>query len=260
MKNALKVFIITLFCALLTVLFSACDRIFINITSKTCTHQLEVYNDKEATCTEVGYKVYRVCTLCGYNIYVDKKEALGHNYEKSVCRNCGDTLGDSEDEIDIGNRVGNRCLATDLAYVSGYGNGTLNINDLRGKVVVLNFWGAWCAPCKQELPYFNQVASEYSTDDVVVITIHTSWNGDETPSSYISNNYPNSNMLFVVDSKLSGSEADAYYTALGGKGSYPMTLVLDERGVITEKVSGSMEYEELKAAVDEVLGEAVENF
>ena len=159
-----------------------------------------------------------------------------------------------DDGIRTGNRVGNRCLATDLAYVEGYGDGTLNINDLRGKVVVLNFWGTWCAPCKQELPYFNQVASEYSTNEVVVITIHTSWNGDETPTSYIDTNYPDSNMLFVKDSKIQGSEADAYYTALGGKGSYPMTLVLDGRGIICEKVVGSMEYDELKAAVEDVLG------
>ena len=161
---------------------------------------------------------------------------------------------DEDDGIRTGNRVGNRCLATDLAYVEGYGEGVLNISSLRGKVVVLNFWGTWCAPCKQELPYFNQVASEYSTDEVVVITIHTSWNGDETPTSYIGTNYPDSNMLFVTDSKIQGSEADAYYTALGGKGSYPMTLVLDGRGVICEKVVGSMEYAELKAAVDNALG------
>ena len=165
--------------------------------------------------------------------------------------------GDDEEDdgIRTGNRVGNRCPSLDLAYVEGHGDGSFNVSELRGKVIVLNFWGTWCAPCKQELPHFDEIASEYSTDEVVVVTIHTSWDGDVAPSEYIAQNYPGSNMLFVTDQRIEGSQADTYYTALGGKGSYPMTLVLDARGVITSKTVGAMSYAQLKAAVEDALAQ-----
>ena len=163
---------------------------------------------------------------------------------------------DEDDGIRTGNRKGQRCLTTSLSYVPGYGDGALDIKSLRGKVVVLNFWGTWCPPCVGELPYFNRIADEYSTDEVVVVTVHTSdTRGGDTPTEYIENHFPGSNMLFLLDKLIPGTSSDEYHTALGGNASYPMTLVLDERGIITEKRIGPMEYEELKAAVEAALGE-----
>jgi len=37
------------------------------------------------------------------------------------------------------------------------GSGTLRLADLRGKVVVLNFWGSWCEPCKEEAPVLQRI-------------------------------------------------------------------------------------------------------
>ena len=62
-------------------------------------------------------------------------------------------------------------------------------------------------------------------------------------------------MIFVTDRLIAGTNSDEYHTALGGNASYPMTLVLDARGIITEKRIGPMEYEELKAAVELALGD-----
>jgi thiol-disulfide isomerase/thioredoxin/Fe-S-cluster-containing hydrogenase component 2 len=163
---------------------------------------------------------------------------------------------DEDDGIPVGNRVNQKCPTIPLSYVNGYGNGTLDIKSLRGKVVVINFWGTWCDSCKEELPHFSEVAGEYSTDDVIFVTVHTSGTrGAEIPEEYIaSKDYlHSSNMLFVMDKQLEGSQADEYYTALGGRGSYPMTLVLDERGVITAKKVGKMDYTELKSAVEAAL-------
>ena len=42
------------------------------------------------------------------------------------------------------------------------GNATLNLEDYRGKVVMLDFWSSWCPPCRVEAPVLSQVYREYS--------------------------------------------------------------------------------------------------
>ena len=46
----------------------------------------------------------------------------------------------------------------------------------------------------------------------------------------------------------------AYYTALGGEGDFPMTIIVDAEGVITFACRGSITHDELVAAVEEALG------
>ncbi len=50
----------------------------------------------------------------------------------------------------------------------------------QGKVVVLTFWATWCAPCLQELPHFDRMASEYADDGLIVLAVNT--DGPETLS------------------------------------------------------------------------------
>lgn len=47
-----------------------------------------------------------------------------------------------------------------------------DLQALRGKVVVLNFWATWCEPCVEELPVFNDLASGPARDGVVVLGVN----------------------------------------------------------------------------------------
>jgi thiol-disulfide isomerase/thioredoxin len=47
----------------------------------------------------------------------------------------------------------------------------VTLSDLRGKVVLVNFWATWCRPCKKELPLLQQLADEYP-NDLVVLTVN----------------------------------------------------------------------------------------
>ena len=38
----------------------------------------------------------------------------------------------------------------------------VKLSDLKGKVILLNFWGTWCGPCLQEIPDFNRLYSKYN--------------------------------------------------------------------------------------------------
>ena len=48
---------------------------------------------------------------------------------------------------------------------------TLRLSDLRGQVVVLNFWASWCPPCRWEMPFFETISQEYKERDVVFLGI-----------------------------------------------------------------------------------------
>ncbi len=137
---------------------------------------------------------------------------------------------------------------------------TVNIEDYRGKVVIVNFWGTWCSGCVKELPDFNRIANDYKDDDVVVIAIHTAYI-EETAKPYIEEHFKDSSIVFALDDFTddSGTTEVYYNDLLSGSGSYPMTLVVNANGVITKRTDGEeMTYADLEEAIDEARRSIVE--
>ena len=156
----------------------------------------------------------------------------------------GNGGGGETDNTPVGNKIGDKCPTYNLSLLDG--SGTVNITEFKGKIVIINFWGTWCGPCKTELPHFDRIADEYK-DEVVVLTVHSSFSSKDA-LSYVQENYPDSNMIFAIDEPLTSS-MDMYYNLLGGKNSYPRTIILDEKGIIQKNHDGAIDYEGLKDAI-----------
>ena len=146
-------------------------------------------------------------------------------------------------EIEYGSQVGDHARPMDLVSYSGE---TVNITQTRGKVTVINFWGTWCPYCLYELPDFDRGASEYE-DSVIIIAIHSS--GDSGGKAYVQQNFPDTKIIFANDP----TDRDVYYTELGGIGYFPMTVILDENGVIAYTHVGAISYATLTAKINEIL-------
>jgi peroxiredoxin len=58
----------------------------------------------------------------------------------------------------------------DLKAIDGT---TFGSQDLRGKVVLLNFWATWCSPCKEEMPSLARLQSQFDVGQVQVVTVTT---------------------------------------------------------------------------------------
>ena len=152
-----------------------------------------------------------------------------------------------------GNQVGDLCYGHDLQIVTPDGVSEETIDPTKsGKVTVINFWGTWCTPCCAELPYFEQIAKEYA-ESVSVVAIHTHLVIDTAPA-YIGSNYHDASVIFAKDYPIDDQGlVGGYYSALGGRGTYPYTVVLDENGIIVKIFVSSVTYDDLKQIVDQTL-------
>ena len=156
---------------------------------------------------------------------------------------------DNGNQVTIGNAVGQKLPGSTLPIVTADAI-TENTFDptSTGKITVINFWGTWCGPCVKELPDFNQIAEDYA-DSVVVVAVHTDSLRDTAPG-YIKDNYPTSKMIFLVDNATSD-----YYKAIGGRGNYPHTVIIDENGIVVANISTALHYEDLQKIIDGILAD-----
>ena len=97
-----------------------------------------------------------------------------------------------------------------------------------------------------------QVADEYG-DSISVFAVHSYLLVEETAAAYIADNYTGSSLNFLSDYPLEDGNTSGYYTTLGGRGTYPYTVVLDAEGVITKIFVSSVTYDMLKSAVEDAL-------
>ena len=164
------------------------------------------------------------------------------------------TGGDST--INYGGEVGDVCYDYELDLI--YEDGTVCAQDFRSKILIINFWGTWCGPCKQELLTEFPLVNENYPDDAVILTVHSNlgWIDEKNPDD-IKALFPDSDYLFARD----GANED-FFQMLGGRNSWPVTVILDKEGVIVKKFIGSVKYdddqsetEDLKGVIDSILAE-----
>ncbi len=107
---------------------------------------------------------------------------------------------------------------------------TIRLSQFRGKIVVLNFWATWCAPCIDELPSLQQLQRERPDIQVLAVSI------DDDPAAYAAflKQY-DINLLAVRD----GSQgANLRY----GSVRVPETYVLDRNGIVRRKFIGAQQW------------------
>src|SRR5437764_6579585 len=121
-----------------------------------------------------------------------------------------------------------------LTYASLNGPDVHRVAELRGNVVVLNYWATWCPPCRKEMPDLSRLADAYRDKGVVVLTI-----SDETPEvllKYLAK-YPQSTTTarFTSDAPHTAVQKIAY----NGR---PTTLILGRDGRMRQMFIGGPPY------------------
>jgi peroxiredoxin len=138
-----------------------------------------------------------------------------------------------------------RKVAPDFALTDVDGR-VVRLSDLKGKVVLLNFWATWCAPCRIEIPWFTEFQRTYRGKGLVVVGVSLDDDGWKSVKP------------FVVDTKINypvvigNEEVDK---AFGGVSSLPETLIIDREGRIAVVHTGLCNRGEYQADIERVLSE-----
>ncbi|OGO40160.1 MAG: hypothetical protein A2147_11085, partial [Chloroflexi bacterium RBG_16_57_8] len=130
---------------------------------------------------------------------------------------CAPSTGSSGNRV-IGTGVGNYAPNFNLVDLNGEG---VSLADFAGKPVLINFWASWCPPCREEMPYLQQIYDEQSGKGLVVLAI----NIQESPArvrQFLSEN----NLSIPVLFDLTGNTSEDY-----GIVPIPTTFFIDGEGV-----------------------------
>ncbi len=116
----------------------------------------------------------------------------------------------------------------------------VSLSDLKGKVVLLNFWGTWCGPCRIELPDFIKLYDKYHKDGLEIVGI-TIRRGESIQDVAKFQEQWGLNYLLLND--INGNEVQEvtmdYSRAIGQMISgIPTTLIIDREGFIVSGFIG----------------------
>ncbi len=132
--------------------------------------------------------------------------------------------------------------------VERWGGGTLSLSELRGKVVLLDFWATWCPPCVEEMPELFKLSGEYAGQGVVLVAA----NRIETDSKGAVGAFLARSGLRPSDSArvvFAGEDLlDAYRIE-----ALPTVYVIDREGNVVDAHQGLASERELRAFIDAAL-------
>jgi len=128
-----------------------------------------------------------------------------------------------------------------------YGGGRVSLDQLRGKVVLLNFWATWCPPCVEEMPTMVKVAHEYEPQGLVLLAA----NRDEEQRAkaavgiFVANRIPElaSHVVF----------ADASTSASYRVVMLPTSYLIGRDGKVLDSYAGYLAEPMLRKKIEQVL-------
>ncbi len=123
--------------------------------------------------------------------------------------------------------------------------GSVSLSEMRGKVVLVDFWASWCHPCRQEAAALEEVYREYAGPEVEFIGVNI-WDLEDNAHTYVKDfglTYP------------SGVDTDGVIAIDYGVRGIPEKFFIGRDGVIRQKFVGPMSADTLRQTLDRLLAE-----
>lgn len=109
----------------------------------------------------------------------------------------------------------------------------VSLSDLRGKVVLLNFWATWCGPCRVEMPAMEELYRTFSRNDFEILAVSTDAQGASVTRPFQQENHLTFPILH---------DADYRVGLTYGARSLPMTFMVDRQGIVRHQIFGARDW------------------
>jgi len=155
----------------------------------------------------------------------------------SVGTKSGIAVNETFGELSVNNRI-LKDFSLDL-----FDGGSIKLSDLKGEVVVLDFWSSWCVQCRKEAPVLSQAYSEYEHKGVSFVGINV-WDTEADATSYreaFGLTYP------------AGPDKDGIILMEYGVRGIPEKLIINKDGRLVRKLVGPSSIDSLRLILDETL-------
>jgi thiol-disulfide isomerase/thioredoxin len=152
------------------------------------------------------------------------------------------TTTDNNTPNDVPQLVGKTAPAFKLTTLDGK---KVSLADYKGRPVLVNFWATWCAPCKLEMPWFEEFRKEYAAQGFEILGVTDDADaGKDVIQKAVTKagvSYP----ILLADDKISKAYGDIELL--------PMSFYVDRNGVVVQQTAGLGTKEEIEANIKKVI-------
>jgi len=121
----------------------------------------------------------------------------------------------------------------------------VSLADYKGRPVLVNFWATWCAPCKVEMPWFEELRKQYAAQGFEILGLTDDADAGKDVIAKVAKKTGVTYPILLTDGKVQ--------TAYGGLDYLPMSFYVDRNGTIVEVTAGLGSKDEIEANIKKTI-------
>lgn len=132
-------------------------------------------------------------------------------------------------------------------YLELFDGSDFRLSDYKGKVVLINFWGSWCGPCRQEAPELQALYEDYKDDGFVIIGVNWLESSRQKALDFIDE----FGITYLNGEDFGEIVANQYHIQ-----GAPENFLIDKNGNVSQFIYGIVQYDTLSSEIESLLAES----
>ena len=132
--------------------------------------------------------------------------------------------------------------------IQGIGSAPVDLTQLRGRVVLLNFWASWCLPCVYEMPSLDRLAATADPSRLRIVAVAIDRNGAATVMPFL-REHGLTHLSIGLDPNQRLGSLSTDHVSVGALPLWglPITYIIDKHGNVVGYITGAAEWDSQKA-------------